>query len=82
MSDDSEGEENKVKMYTRKGEIATGYNPYARNKDYYDDDKELKEELEFTARFMVEQAPSYEGGHKQKSYKDMLRMTKQEKSQI
>lgn len=34
------------------------------------------------ARFLVEQAPSYVGHGKEDNYKDMVRMTRQEKAQL
>lgn len=66
-------------LYTRTGK-AVKYNPYVRNKEYYDDDEEFKEEQMFMARFLTEQAPNYSGNKNTTTYQEMIRMTRKEKS--
>ena len=49
------GEESPVKKAK-----PTPYNAYERNKDYYDNDEELEDELEKMARYLVDKAPQME----------------------
>lgn len=50
VSDDEEPEE---KIYNKKGKQVE-YNPNSRNKQYYEDEEELKEEQVSMARFLIE----------------------------
>ena len=38
----------------------TPYNAYERNKDYYEDEKELEDEQEQMARYLIDKAPNQE----------------------
>jgi hypothetical protein len=58
------------------------YNPEVRNKEYYEDEETLKDEEEQMHRFLVEQAPNYNGDVKNDNFQDMVRMTKKERSQL
>jgi len=56
------------------------YKANERNNEYYEDEAALREEEEYMARYLVEQAPSYDGDKSKDNYKDMVRMTRQEKT--
>lgn len=40
-----------------KAKKSTPYNPYDRNKDYYENEAEMDDELEQMARYLVDKAP-------------------------
>jgi hypothetical protein len=42
----------------------------------------MRDEEEQMARYLVEQAPNYDGDKNRDNYKEMVRMTRQEKTQL
>ena len=61
---------------------STPYNPYDRNKDYYDNEAEMDDELEQMARYLVDKAPQQDQFGKNDRFTDMQRKTKTERKAI
>jgi len=61
---------------------ATRYNAYERNKDYYEDEKALEDELEQMARYLVDKAPGQEQFGAYDKFSDMQRRTRTERKAI
>lgn len=49
---------------------------------YYDDEKAFEDEEKKMARYLIEQAPNYESDKYKGNFKDMQRMTRQEKHNL
>ena len=65
---------------SKKDDETIKYDPSERNKMYYEDPEMMEDEEEQMAKYLIEQAPSYDEGRGTKdNYGDMQRMTKHEK---
>jgi hypothetical protein len=58
------------------------YDPYERNKDYYENEQALEDEFEQMARYLVDKPPNSENFNANDRFTDMMRKTKTERKAI